>query len=113
MLSRFVSPSVRLFSTSATPKTLPLIVQKYGGTSLGTSAKLEQVLGCVQKYHGENRVFAVVSALSSVNKEEGTTTRLLKAAELATQRSTTYIYYHIHNMLFKDADDFVDFSTPF
>jgi len=71
----------RSFSASLLP---PLIVQKYGGTSLGTTDKLEKVLKCVQKYHGENRVFAVVSALSSHVKEEGTTSLLLKAADAAT-----------------------------
>lgn len=72
----------RAFSTGGFRK--PLIVQKYGGTSLGTTDKLEKVLKCVEKYHGPNRVFAVVSAFSSHVKEEGTTSLLLAAADAAT-----------------------------
>eukprot|EP00808_Paulinella_micropora_P015020 g37593.t1 len=85
---RFWRPVSGLRHYTAAANSKPLIVQKYGGTSLGTSEKLDKVLSCVKKYHGDHRVFAVVSALSSHKKEEGTTTRLLKAADMAIHPNT-------------------------
>jgi aspartokinase len=40
-------------------------VQKYGGTSLGTPAKLEKMLGIVQQHYPKNNVIAVVSGAFS------------------------------------------------
>lgn len=65
---------------------VPLVVQKYGGTSLGTPEKLEKVLNIVNTWHEKGRVIAVVSALSSETKSEGTTSLLLSAAESAVNR---------------------------
>ncbi|EDQ92671.1 uncharacterized protein MONBRDRAFT_22547 [Monosiga brevicollis MX1] len=65
---------------------VPIVVQKFGGTSLGTPEKLEKVLNIVGKWHRDNRVACVVSALSSHTKAEGTTTRLLNAAENAVHQ---------------------------
>lgn len=61
----------------------PIIVQKYGGTSLGTSEKLEKVMNIVRQWSPDNSLAMVVSAFSSDNKAEGTTSRLLAAAEAA------------------------------
>ena len=53
----------RAFSNGAA-KT-PLIVQKFGGTSLGTPAKLEKMLNIVKQYYPKNNVIAVVSGACS------------------------------------------------
>ena len=42
----------------------PSIVQKYGGTSLGTTAKLTKVLGIVKEWHSKQPLTLVVSAIS-------------------------------------------------
>eukprot|EP00485_Elphidium_margaritaceum_P009318 CAMPEP_0202697614 /NCGR_PEP_ID=MMETSP1385-20130828/10939_1 /ASSEMBLY_ACC=CAM_ASM_000861 /TAXON_ID=933848 /ORGANISM="Elphidium margaritaceum" /LENGTH=494 /DNA_ID=CAMNT_0049354115 /DNA_START=246 /DNA_END=1730 /DNA_ORIENTATION=- len=59
-----------------------LIVQKFGGTSLGTQDKMEKAISIMKQFASEKEtsVIVVVSALSSEVKEQGTTSRLLKAA---------------------------------
>lgn len=59
------------------------IVQKFGGTSVGKFAK-EIAVDIVKKYNQNNQIAVVCSARSTQTKSEGTTTRLLLAAELAT-----------------------------
>lgn len=60
------------------------VVQKFGGTSVGKFP--ENIVDKIVKVYSErNRVAVVCSARSSQNKSEGTTTRLIKAAELATE----------------------------
>lgn len=70
------------------------IVQKYGGTSLGTAERLEKVTNIIRQFHkpGEESVIAVVSALSSDTKAEGTTSRLLSAATAAVNQEDFQIY---------------------
>lgn len=64
-----------------------VIVQKFGGTSLGTSERMLKVANIVKKFNNENNAaVAVVSALSSETKAEGTTSRLLGAAEAAVSK---------------------------
>lgn len=64
-----------------------VIVQKFGGTSLGTTDRMRKVANIVKQFHNENSsVVAVVSALSSETKAEGTTSRLLGAAEAAVTK---------------------------
>jgi aspartate kinase len=84
--ARYLSASTRHLEPS------PIIVQKYGGTSLGTSEKLEKVVNIVSKFHADNRVACVVSALSSHTKSEGTTTRLLMAAQSAVEQAPFHQY---------------------
>ena len=49
-----------------------MIVQKFGGTSLGTTERMRKVANIVKQFHKENtHVVAVVSALSSETKAEG------------------------------------------
>jgi len=74
----------RLLSGSAASGSV--IVQKFGGTSLGTPEKMEKVTSIIKSHVDEDKgknVVAVVSAISSETKEEGTTSRLLAAAECA------------------------------
>lgn len=58
------------------------IIQKFGGTSVGKFPK-EIVNNIVKVFSETNKVAVVCSARSSHTKSEGTTSRLLKLAELA------------------------------
>ena len=62
---------------------MSLLVQKYGGTSIGTGERLSDVAGIIQTSLKEHRVIVVVSALSNSTKTEGTTSRLLEAGKQA------------------------------
>lgn len=74
----------KLDSSEGTPnRPNQLFVQKFGGTSLGTQEKLEKIVNIVKTYLQESRVACVVSAISSETKLEGTTSRLLNAAQSA------------------------------
>jgi aspartate kinase len=70
------------------------VVQKYGGTSLGTAERLEKVTNIIKQFHkpGQETVVAVVSALSSDTKAEGTTSRLLAAAEAAVNQKDFQVF---------------------
>lgn len=58
------------------------IVQKFGGTSVGKFPR-NIVVDIVKQFTSENRVAVVSSARSSNTKSEGTTSRLLRAADFA------------------------------
>ncbi|TPX42940.1 aspartate kinase [Synchytrium endobioticum] len=74
------------------PTTLPLVVQKYGGTSIGTAERLLNVAEIVKSSLTTSRVIVVLSAMSSLKKTEGTTARLLEAAhEALTPDSSRYL----------------------
>lgn len=64
-----------------------MIVQKYGGTSVGTAERLINVANIVQNSYNDELVLVVVSAMSSYIKAEGTTSRLLQAADNAIQQT--------------------------
>ncbi|MBT4087935.1 MAG: hypothetical protein HOE30_05540, partial [Deltaproteobacteria bacterium] len=84
------------------------IVQKFGGTSIGNANRMKAVAGIVQKTL-ENNILPVVvlSALSSRGKKDGTTSRLLEAAEEAIKKGPYYkIIDHLldtHIKIVKDA----------
>ncbi|KAL3232934.1 Aspartokinase [Nakaseomyces bracarensis] len=67
------------------------VVQKFGGTSVGKFAT--QIVDDIVKYYAapqseggfDNNVAVVCSARSSYTKQEGTTSRLLKCCDLASQ----------------------------
>ncbi|GAV30270.1 aspartate kinase [Pichia membranifaciens] len=59
------------------------VVQKFGGTSVGKFSK-EIAVDIVKKYNEKNQIAVVCSARSTQTKSEGTTTRLLLAADLAS-----------------------------
>eukprot|EP01083_Nonionella_stella_P261511 890370_1 len=63
-----------------------VIVQKFGGTSLGTADRMEKVINIIKTFNENSGIIAVVSALSSHIKAEGTTSRLLAAAQCAVER---------------------------
>ncbi|KAJ3299830.1 Aspartokinase [Borealophlyctis nickersoniae] len=60
---------------------VPVVVQKYGGTSVGTAARMLEVATIVKASTDGHRVIVVLSAMSSYKKSEGTTSLLLEAAK--------------------------------
>ena len=64
---------------------MTLLVQKYGGTSLGNAERLKNVVNIIKNTRKTHEAIVVVSALSSYTKAEGTTSRLLQAAQQAIQ----------------------------
>lgn len=66
------------------------IVQKFGGTSLGKPDRMRAVAGIVQDSLAHDRVIVALSAMSSYIKAEGTTSRLIEAAEAALNRKDFY-----------------------
>lgn len=62
-----------------------IIVQKYGGTSVGNAERLQNVAGIIERTLKNHQVIAVVSAMSGTVKAEGTTSLLLAAADWALQ----------------------------
>jgi aspartate kinase len=66
------------------------IVQKFGGTSLGKAERMGAVADIVRDSLKNDRVIVALSAMSSYIKTEGTTSRLIEAAEAALQRQDFY-----------------------
>lgn len=70
---------------------MKVVVQKFGGTSIGKAKRLRNVAEIVQKtleddYHS----IVVLSAMSSGGKKNGTTSRLLEAAQEAVNKGRHY-----------------------
>jgi aspartate kinase len=83
-------------------------VQKFGGTSLGTAERMKGVAQIIVDHLKQHhRVSAVVSAMSSYNKAEGTTSRLLEAGNLALSGGPFYrmidLVEESHNEAFSKA----------
>lgn len=66
---------------------MALIVQKFGGTSVGTGERMRQVADIIQRTRSKRGkgVIAVVSAMSGTVKAEGTTNLLLEAGSSAAR----------------------------
>ncbi|KAI5954952.1 HOM3 [Candida jiufengensis] len=62
------------------------VIQKFGGTSVGKFSE-EIVDNIVKEFQKSNRVAVVCSARSSNTKSEGTTSRLIRSADLASDNS--------------------------
>ena len=62
-----------------------MIAQKFGGTSLGKKGGLKRATTIVVDYLKQDTIVVTVSALSDQDKKEGTTTKLLEAAQLAVK----------------------------
>lgn len=60
-----------------------IIVQKFGGTSVGSGERMQNVAGIIQRTLAKQPVIAVVSAMSGTTKSEGTTSLLIAAADAA------------------------------
>ncbi len=73
------------------------VVQKYGGTSIGRAERIKNVAHIVQKTQKENgHVIVVLSAMSDSGKKDGSTSRLIEAANEAISKGT---YYRIIDLL--------------
>ncbi|BEJ11659.1 hypothetical protein CspHIS471_0201190 [Cutaneotrichosporon sp. HIS471] len=68
---------------NSTDESVPYVVQKYGGTSVGKS--LDSITGIVESYLASHRVVVVCSARSTETKALGTTNLLLQASREALQ----------------------------
>ena len=62
---------------------MKFIVQKYGGTSIGQADRMKSVAMIVKDSLKKDRVIVALSAMSSYVKSEGTTSRLIEAADAA------------------------------
>ena len=62
---------------------MKFIVQKYGGTSIGQADRMKSVAMIVKDSLKNDRVIVALSAMSSYVKSEGTTSRLIEAADAA------------------------------
>ncbi|WP_224367989.1 aspartate kinase [Hyalangium versicolor] len=60
-----------------------IVVQKFGGTSVGSGERMQNVAGIIQRTLEKQPVIAVVSAMSGTTKSEGTTSLLIAAADAA------------------------------
>lgn len=61
----------------------PRVVQKYGGTSIGTAERMRSVVEIIKSSRADDDVIVAISAMSSQIKAEGTTSLLLAALEAA------------------------------
>jgi len=66
------------------------VVQKFGGTSLGKADRMRAVAEIVRASLANDRVIVALSAMSSYVKSEGTTSRLIEAADAALNRRDFY-----------------------
>ena len=62
-----------------------IIVQKFGGTSVGSGDRLRMVADIIENSRKRSPIIAVVSAMSPTRKAEGTTNLLLEASQLALE----------------------------
>lgn len=85
-----------------------LVVQKFGGTSVGTAERMLNVANIVKNTLKEKPTVVVLSAMSSQKKSEGTTSRLIQAVnEVLTPGSKKFldIVDLIHKTHIKTAED--------
>jgi len=66
------------------------VVQKFGGTSLGKADRMRSVAEIVKNTLESDRVVLALSAMSSYIKAEGTTSRLIEAADAALAKKEFY-----------------------
>lgn len=67
-----------------------MIIQKFGGTSLGKKGGIKGVVQIVIDTLAKENVAVVVSAFSDKSKNEGTTKKLIHASQLAIKRKTGF-----------------------
>ncbi|KAJ3327343.1 Aspartokinase [Blyttiomyces sp. JEL0837] len=81
-----------LFAEGSTMSKTRTVVQKFGGTSVGTADRMNTVANIVVNSLKTEKVIVVLSAMSSYIKAEGTTSMLLEAAEdILLPNSTRYL----------------------
>jgi aspartate kinase len=69
---------------------MKIVVQKYGGTSLGKADRMQGVAEIVKESIKKDRIILALSAMSSYVKSEGTTSRLIEAADAAVSKGDFY-----------------------
>ncbi|KAJ3339540.1 Aspartokinase [Gonapodya sp. JEL0774] len=80
----------------------PLVVMKFGGTSVGTAERMLGVANIIKSSAADQRVIAVLSAMSSYKKSEGTTSRLLSASDLVLAPNSPGSYLHLVEAIERD-----------
>jgi len=76
---------------------MEVVVQKYGGTSVGQADRMVNVASIIKQTLEQNQhVVVVLSAMSGRVKKEGTTSRLLEAADEALKNGS---YYRVVDLL--------------
>lgn len=78
-----------------------ILVKKFGGTSIGNADRLRNVASIVSKSSQTNRVIVVLSAMSGQTKRQGTTSRLLQAAD-AVLKGNSAEYKEVMQQLKED-----------
>ena len=68
-----------------------MIVQKFGGTSLGRQGGFKRIVEIVKQVSIESNLIVVVSALSNVKKTEGVTSKLMQASQLAVKGKSGFL----------------------
>lgn len=69
---------------------MEFIVQKFGGTSLGKAKRMKGVAEIVKQSLEKDRIIVALSAMSSYVKSEGTTSKLIEAAETAVTKGAFF-----------------------
>jgi aspartate kinase len=62
-----------------------ILIQKFGGTSVGNGERLINVAGIIERSFKSHPIIAVVSAITGTNKAEGTTSLLIQASDFAVK----------------------------
>ncbi len=63
------------------------IVQKYGGTSVGSASRMNQIVGIIKENLNHSHIAVVCSAMSPTEKKKGTTSMLLAALNGVNDRT--------------------------
>ena len=68
-----------------------MIVQKFGGTSLGRQGGFKRIVEIVKQVSTESNLIVVVSAFSNAKKTEGITSKLMQASQLAVKGKSGFL----------------------
>ena len=69
-----------------------MIVQKFGGTSLGRQGGFKRIVKkIVKQVSTESNLIVVVSAFSNAKKTEGITSKLMQASQLAVKGKSGFL----------------------
>ena len=85
-----------------------LIVQKFGGTSLGKHGGMANVAGIVKSQASRSKVVVVVSAVSSIDKKKGTTSKLMAAVKEAHDKGA---YAKIVDSILRDHLEIIEAAS--
>ncbi|KXS20230.1 aspartate kinase [Gonapodya prolifera JEL478] len=80
----------------------PWVIMKFGGTSVGTAERMSQVAEIIKDTAASRRPVAVLSAMSSYKKSEGTTSRLLDSTTLLLPPNPPRSWSHLVEAIERD-----------